>query len=99
MALLGSELCLLSRPPVLRGGEFALYRGRPVAASRQQSSVFHRICPRRPTARAGLALGLALNIVGLNIGKWLHNLGAIGSWVPALMLIVMGTMAWLRFGA
>ena len=50
-------------------------------------------------ALAGLALGLALNIVGLNIGKWLHNLGAIGSWVPALMLIVMGTMAWLRFGA
>jgi amino acid transporter len=50
-------------------------------------------------ALGGLALGLALNIVGLNIGKWLHNLGAIGSWVPALMLIVMGTMAWLRFGA
>ena len=48
---------------------------------------------------AGLALGYTLNLIGLNIGKWLHNLGAIGSWVPALILIVMGGMAWLRFGS
>ncbi|HLH30688.1 MAG TPA: APC family permease [Terriglobia bacterium] len=50
-------------------------------------------------ALAGLALGFGLNLVGLNIGKWLHNLGAVGSWLPALMLIVMGSIAWLRFGS
>jgi len=47
----------------------------------------------------GLALGFALNLVGLNIGKWLHNLGAIGTWLPAFMLIVMGIAAWIRFGS
>jgi len=50
-------------------------------------------------ALAGLLLGLVLNILGLNVGKWLHNLGAIGAWVPALLLIGMGFVAWLRFGS
>src|SRR5262245_37680916 len=50
-------------------------------------------------ALAGLALGFFLNLVGLNIGKWLHNLGAIGTWLPALMLIAMGLTAWSRFGS
>ena len=50
-------------------------------------------------AAVGLIAGFALNLVGLNIGKWLHNIGAIGTWVPASMLIVMGCIAWLRFGS
>jgi len=50
-------------------------------------------------ALAGLLLGFTLNVVGLNIGKWLHNLGALGSWLPAFMLIVMGWLAWVRFGS
>ena len=48
---------------------------------------------------AGLLAGFALNLIGLNIGKWLHNIGAVGAWLPALMLIVMGWIAWLRFGS
>ncbi len=51
------------------------------------------------TALLGLALGFGLNLIGLDIGKWLHNVGAIGTWVPAAMLIVMGSVAWLRFGS
>jgi glutamate:GABA antiporter len=51
------------------------------------------------TAAAGLFAGFALNLVGLNIGKWLHNLGAIGTWLPASILIVMGAVAWWRFGS
>ncbi len=51
------------------------------------------------TAATGLAIGFVLNLVGLDIGKWLHNLGAIGTWLPASVLIVMGWMAWLRFGS
>jgi amino acid transporter len=50
-------------------------------------------------ATAGLLAGFALNLIGLNIGKWLHNIGAIGTWLPALILIVMGWIAWLRFGS
>jgi amino acid transporter len=50
-------------------------------------------------ALLGLALGFVLNLVGLDVGKWLHNIGAVGTWVPALMLIVMGGMAWFRFGS
>lgn len=51
------------------------------------------------TSLAGLALGFTLNLVGLNIGKWLHNAGAIGSWLPSLILIAMGSIAWMRFGS
>jgi amino acid transporter len=50
-------------------------------------------------ALGGLALGFALNLIGLNIGKWLHNLGALGTWLPALILIAMGLTAWSRFGS
>ena len=31
----------------------------------------------------GIGLALVLNIVGLNVGKWLNNLGAIGTWLPS----------------
>jgi amino acid transporter len=47
----------------------------------------------------GLFAGFVLNLVGLNIGKWLHNIGAIGTWLPATMLILMGALAWTRFGS
>lgn len=48
---------------------------------------------------AGLALAAALNIVGLQVGKWLPNLGAIGTWVPMLMLIAFGLVAGWRYGS
>lgn len=47
----------------------------------------------------GLTLGVLLNLAGLNIGRWLHNLGALTTWGPALLLIVMAPVAWLHFGA
>lgn len=46
-----------------------------------------------------LALITVLNLVGLDVGKWLHNLGAFGMWVPAAVIIVMGFYAWHRFGS
>jgi amino acid transporter len=48
---------------------------------------------------AGLALAVMLNILGLNIGKWLSNAGAIAAWIPAVLLIVLGGIAWSRFGS
>jgi amino acid transporter len=48
---------------------------------------------------AGLALALAMNLVGLNIGKWLSNVGAVGTWLPVAFLCIMGLMAWEKFGS
>jgi len=39
-----------------------------------------------------------LNVVGLDVGKWLHNVGALAMWIPAGIVIVMGAIAWHRFG-
>ncbi len=46
-----------------------------------------------------LTLITVLNLVGLDIGKWLHNVGAFGMWIPAVIVMVMGVYAWHRFGA
>jgi amino acid transporter len=48
-----------------------------------------------------LALGLItlLNLVGLNIGKWLHNAGAIGMWLPVVIIVAMGIYAWRHYGS
>jgi len=40
-----------------------------------------------------------LNIVGLDVGKWLHNIGALAMWIPVLIVIGMGLLAWHRFGS
>jgi len=45
-----------------------------------------------------LALLTILNIVGLSVGKWLNNLGAIGTFVAAATLIVLGAIVLLRYG-
>jgi amino acid transporter len=50
-------------------------------------------------ATAGLAVAVWLNVVGLNVGKWLNNVGALAGWLPAMVLIALGGVAWLRFGA
>jgi amino acid transporter len=47
----------------------------------------------------GVGLALVLNIVGLNVGKWLNNLGSLGSWLPVGLLCVAGVVAWMRFGS
>ncbi len=46
----------------------------------------------------GLAVALALNLVGLGVGKWLHNAGAIATWVPVVMLILVAGAVWSRSG-
>jgi glutamate:GABA antiporter len=45
-----------------------------------------------------LTLLTVLNIVGLRIGKWINNLGAIGTFIAAAVLIGLGVVIWLRFG-
>ena len=45
-----------------------------------------------------LALLVVLNVLGLGVGKWVNNLGGIGTAVTAIMLIGLGILVTLRFG-
>ena len=45
-----------------------------------------------------LALLTWFNILGLGVGKWINNLGAIGTFVAAAVLIGLGIVIWTRFG-
>ncbi len=46
-----------------------------------------------------LAAATLLNVVGLDVGKWLHNVGALAMWIPVLIVIGMGLLAYHRFGS
>ena len=48
-----------------------------------------------------VALGIAtwINLVGLRAGRWLHDAGAVAMWIPAAIVLVMGLIAWHRFGS
>lgn len=46
-----------------------------------------------------LTAATLMNIVGLDVGKWLNNAGALAMWIPAGIVIVMGIIAWHRFGS
>ncbi|MFZ1009144.1 MAG: APC family permease [Candidatus Sulfotelmatobacter sp.] len=50
------------------------------------------------TSLALLALLTVLNVVGLGVGKWINNLGAIGTFIAAAVLIGLGALIWWRFG-
>jgi amino acid transporter len=45
-----------------------------------------------------LAVLVVLNIVGLGVGKWVNNVGALGTAVAAILLIGLGVFAAVRFG-
>lgn len=46
-----------------------------------------------------LIVAVWLNIIGLNIGKWLQNAGGVGTYVPLLMLLAVAFFVWLKFGS
>jgi amino acid transporter len=46
-----------------------------------------------------LTVATLLNIFGLDVGTWLHNLGALAMWIPALIILIMGALAWHRYGS
>ena len=43
-----------------------------------------------------LIVAVALNIIGLNIGKWLQNAGGVSTYTPLLMLVVIAALVYLR---
>lgn len=46
-----------------------------------------------------LAAATLLNVIGLDVGKWLHNVGALAMWIPVMIVIGMGMIAWHRYGS
>jgi glutamate:GABA antiporter len=64
-------------------------RGRGLAASPVYFMTF---------AVVWLAIITAVNIVGLDAGKWLNNIGSLGSWLPIVILIALAAASARRFG-
>ena len=46
-----------------------------------------------------LVIAVVLNIIGLNIGKWLQNAGGVGTYVPLLMLAVVALIVYFKHGS
>jgi glutamate:GABA antiporter len=51
------------------------------------------------TSLALMIVLTVLNIVGLGVGKWVNNIGAIGTFVAAAVLIGLGVVIWTKFGS
>ena len=49
-----------------------------------------------PVTLVAMWLAVLLNVLGLRIGKWLHNLGAIGSYLPGIVIVGLGVVAVLN---
>ncbi|HVO56506.1 MAG TPA: APC family permease [Dongiaceae bacterium] len=46
-----------------------------------------------------LVVAVGLNIIGLNIGKWLQNAGGVATYLPLSMLVVLAVVLWLERGS
>ena len=44
-------------------------------------------------------VAVVLNIIGLNIGKWLQNAGGIGTYLPLVILAIVAVVFGLRYGS
>jgi glutamate:GABA antiporter len=47
---------------------------------------------------ASIWIALGTNLVGVNIGKWTENLGALASWILGALLVVFAALVWRRHG-
>ncbi|HEV2445024.1 MAG TPA: APC family permease [Candidatus Sulfopaludibacter sp.] len=45
-----------------------------------------------------IAVALGTNMVGVNIGKWTENLGAVATWTLAMVLAIAAAIVWARHG-
>jgi glutamate:GABA antiporter len=46
-----------------------------------------------PVTLIAMWLAVLLNVMGLRIGKWLHNVGAVGSYLPGVVIVALGVVA------
>jgi glutamate:GABA antiporter len=79
---------------LIASAAMAAYVGGAGTAHLAQSRPFLLI-----VAMVMLFAAMLLNIVGLNIGKWLQNAGGVGTYIPLLMLIGLGAYLWRTHGS
>src|SRR5947208_13756121 len=63
----------------------ALFAAGPSAQSLSTSQPYFII-----VSVIGLSIAVTLNVLGLNVGKWLHNASALGVWIPFVFLVAFG---------
>src|SRR5262245_8794026 len=71
-----------------------LFAGGPSAQALSTNSTYFLI-----VSFAGLAVAVGLNIVGLNVGKWMANVSALAAWVPIALLLAFGFYSWSAYGS
>src|SRR5437667_7510056 len=67
------------------GAANALFIGGPAWQGLSSNSTYFIL-----VAASGLTVAVTMNVVGLNVGKWLNNAGAIAGSAPALVLCGVG---------
>ncbi len=68
-----------------------------VLGPRQQSLADNKVFALTASL-ALLAVLVVLNVIGLGVGKWINNVGGVGTFVAAAVLIGLGLIVWFRFG-
>lgn len=71
-----------------------LFAGGPSAQALSSNSTYFLI-----VSFIGLAVAVGLNIVGLNVGKWMTNVSALAGWAPVALLIAFGFYSWMTYGS
>jgi glutamate:GABA antiporter len=51
------------------------------------------------TTVALIWIALGSNLIGLKIGKWTENIGAMATWAAGLLLVAVAWMVWMRRGS
>ena len=51
------------------------------------------------TTVALIWIALGSNLIGLKIGKWTENIGALAAWAVGLLLVAVAWMVWMRRGS
>jgi len=46
-----------------------------------------------------LWVAIIANVVGLNVGKWVQNVGGLATWLPAMLLVVFGAVSYWKSGS
>ncbi len=46
-----------------------------------------------------LWIAIGANVVGLNIGKWVQNIGGVATWAPGMLLVALGALVYFRSGS
>ena len=92
--LLVGEPAVLPGSALLRGRQHPVRRAGPSAQALSSNSTYFLI-----VSFIGLGVAVGLNIVGLNVGKWMTNISALAGWAPVSLLIVFGFYSWMTYGS